>query len=170
MRGAAASCLILPDMKKTLLGFTALALASASMASAANSVGGSVGSGLSIHYKSDLTDTSAVRYGLNLDALNFNFGQISVGGTVDYLNDLSAQNFGGLSPYYGFGLGAGVGLGSFTGVLIYPHVLAGLRYNIVGGPLSVFGEVNAGVGISVGSSTTVGLGTGVRIGLDYQLP
>ena len=170
MRGAAAPCLILPDMTKTLFRLTALALASVSMASAANYVGGSVGSGLSIHYKSDLTDTSAVRYGLDLSALNFNFNQLSVGATVDYLNDLSAQNFGGLSPYYGFGLGAGVGIGSFTGVAIYPHVLAGLKYNLVGGPISVFGEVNAGVGISVGSATSVGIGTGVRIGLDYQLP
>lgn len=157
-------------MNKTLLKVTTLILVSASMASAANSIGGSIGSGLSVHYKSDLTETSAVRYGLNLDALNFNFGQVSVGGTVDYLSDLSGQNFGGLSPYYGFGLGAGVGLGSFTGVSIYPHALAGLRYNIVGGPLSVFGELNAGVRISVGSGTGVGVGTGVRIGLDYQLP
>ncbi len=156
---------------KNLLKVTTLILASASMASAANYIGGSVGSGLSVHYKSDLTDTSAVRYGLNLDALNFNFGQLAVGGTVDYLSDLSGQNFGGLAPYYGFGLGAGVLLGNVTGVSIYPHALAGLRYNIADGPLSVFGEVNAGVSVSVISGGTgVGVGTGVRIGLDYQLP
>ncbi len=167
---ALAACFILLLMNKNFLKLTILVLASASTASAANYVGGSLGSGASVHYQSDLTGTSAVRYGLDLSAVNFNFSQLSLGGTVDYLTDVSGQDFAGLTPYYGFGLGAGVGIGSVTGVALYPHVLAGLKYNIAG-PLSVFGELNAGVAISVGSAGTgVGFGSNARIGLNYQLP
>ncbi|AWN23102.1 hypothetical protein DKM44_07570 [Deinococcus irradiatisoli] len=157
-------------MNKTFLKVTTLVLASASMASAASYVGGSLGSGASLHYQTDITDTSAVRYSLDLAAVNFNFGQLSAGGSVDYLNDISGQDFAGLQPYYGFGLGAGVGIGSVTGVTLYPHVLAGLRYNVAG-PLSVFGELNAGVAIGVSNAGTgVGFGSNARIGINYQLP
>ena len=156
-------------MKKILFSLIPLALV-ASSASAANYVGGSVGSGGSLHYQSDLSTGSSVRYGLDLNAVNFNFSRISVGGSVDYLTDISNQNFGGLAPYYGFGLGAGVSLGSPTGVSVYPHVLGGLKYDIASTPLSVFGELNVGVSIAIGSSTGVGFGSGARIGLNYRLP
>jgi hypothetical protein len=156
-------------MKKTLLSLTVLALA-ASSASAANSLGGSIGSGATIHYQSDINAASAVRYGLNLSAVGFNFGTLSLGGGVDYLSNISGQNFGGLDPYYGFGLDAGVGLGSYTGVSIYPHVLGGLKYSL-SAPLSVFGELNAGPNITVASAGTgIGFGFGARIGLNYRLP
>lgn len=156
-------------MKKTLLALTVLTLAATS-ASAATYFGGSVGSGLTVHYQRDLTPASAVRYGLNLSAVGFNFGTLSVGGGVDYLSNISGQNFGGLNPYYGFGLDAGVYLGGANGVSIYPHALGGLKYNL-SAPLSVFGELNAGPNISVATSGTgIGFGFGARIGLNYQLP
>jgi hypothetical protein len=156
-------------MKKMLLPLTLLAL-TASSASAANYLGGSVGSGLTLHYQSDLTASSAIRYGLNLSAVGFNFGTLSVGGGVDYLSNISGQNFGGLNPYYGFGLDAGVYLGGANGVSVYPHALGGLKYNL-STPLSVFGELNAGPNISVGGAGTgVGFGFGARIGLNYRLP
>ena len=155
-------------MKKTLLALTTLTL-SASSALADTYIGGSIGSGLTVHYQSDLSAGSAIRYGLNLDAVSFNFNTLSLGGTVDYLNDFSGQNLGGLSPYYGFGLGAGVSLGSVTGVSVYPHVLGGLSFNVTA-PLSVFAELNAGPYISIGTNTDVGFGYGARIGLNYRLP
>lgn len=156
-------------MKKMLMGLTTVALA-ASTASAANYVGGSIGSGFTVHYQTDLAAGSAIRYGLNLSAVGFNFGTLSVGGGVDYLSNFSAQNFGGLNPYYGFGLDAGVYIGNATGVAVYPHVLAGLSYN-VSEPLSVFGELNAGPSISIGNGATgIGFGYGARIGLNYRLP
>ena len=157
-------------MKKMLLPLTALALA-ASSASAANSLGGSIGSGFTVHYQSDLDANSVVRYGVNLDAVGFNFNSLTLGGTVDYLTNanLGTLNTGGLTPYYGFGLGAGVSLGSVTGVSLYPHALAGLRYNVTA-PLSVFAELNAGPNIYVGGGTGISLGYGARLGLNYQLP
>ena len=156
-------------MKKMLIGLTTLALA-ASTASAAGYIGGSIGSGFTVHYQSDLNASSAVRYGLNLSAVGFNFNTLTIGGGVDYLSSFSGRNFGGLDPYYGFGLDAGIGLGSYTGVSIYPHVLAGLSYN-VSAPLSVFGELNAGPSITVASAGTgIGFGYGARIGLNYRLP
>ncbi len=157
-------------MKKTLLALTALTL-SASSALADNYVGGSIGSGLTVHYQSDLSAGSAIRYGLNLSALGFNFSQLSVGGGVDYLNSFSAgsANLGGLNPYYGFGLDAGVALGGVTGVSVYPHVLGGLSYSVTA-PLSVFVELNAGPNISIGTNTNVSFGYGARLGLNYRLP
>lgn len=161
-------------MKKlTLLATLALAAAS-TPALADNYLGGSIGSGLTVHYQSDLSASSAVRYGLNLSFFGLGAGGLSVGGGVDYLNDISNQSFGGLNPYYGFGLDAGVGLGSVTSVVLYPHVLGGLSFDI-STPLSVFGEVNAGPAIgfatSGGSSATgVSFGYGARIGLNYRLP
>lgn len=158
-------------MKKAAL--TLLALAAASTASAANYVGGSVGSGLSVHYQNDLTSNSAIRYGLNLDAINFNFNALSVNASVDYLADFAAaSSLGGFTPYYGVGLGAGAGLGSNVGLSVYPHATLGLRYNI-SAPLSVFVEGNAGAYVRVGSganTTSVGLGSTARIGLNYRLP
>jgi len=155
-------------MKKTLLTLTAL-VALASTASAANYIGGSIGSGATIHYQSDLTSTSAVRYGLNLSFVGLSSSGLTLGGGVDYLNDVSNQGFGGLNPYYGFGLDAGVALGSVTGVSIYPHVLGGLKYN-VSTPLSVFGELSAGPSITVANSNTgIGFGYGARIGVNYRL-
>ncbi len=156
-------------MKKLTLLAT-LALAATSSAFADNYLGGSIGSGLTIHYQSDLSATSAVRYGLNLSFFGVSSSGLTLGGGVDYLNDVSGQSFGGLNPYYGFGLDAGVALGNATGVSIYPHVLGGLSFD-VSTPLSVFGELNAGPSISVGNGNTgVGFGYGARIGLNYRLP
>ncbi|GGR01658.1 hypothetical protein [Deinococcus ruber] len=156
-------------MKKILFGMTTLALASATPALAANYIGGSIGSGLTVHYQSDLGAGSAIRYGLNLSFFGLSSSGLTLGGGVDYLTPISGQNFGGLSPYYGFGLDAGVYLGGGSAVSIYPHVLAGLKYN-VSAPLSVFAELNAGPSITVGSGTGIGFGYGGRIGLNYQLP
>jgi hypothetical protein len=158
-------------MKMTLLGL--LALTAVSTASAASYVGGSVGSGLTLHYQNDLTAASAMRYGLNLDATNFNFSHLSVGGSVDYLGDFTGtgSSLGGLTPYYGLGLGAGVVLGSGGGFSLYPHGTLGLRYNITD-PLSLFVEGNVGPVVSVGGTAAAGVsvGAGARIGLNYRLP
>ncbi len=158
-------------MKKVTL--TLLALTAVSTASAANYIGGSVGSGLSVHYQSDLTTNSALRYGLNLDAVNFNFKALSVNASVDYLADFAGTgSLGGFTPYYGVGLSAGAGLGSNLGLSAYPHATLGLNYNI-SAPLSVFVEGNAGPYIRVGSganTTNIGFGSTARIGLNYRLP
>lgn len=155
-------------MKKTLFGLLALGAVSSA---GADAVGGYIGTDAGLFYQSDLTATSAVRYGLNLNAVNlFRGGSLGLGGEVAYLNDLSGQNLGGLNPYYGFGLGADVSLGGVTSVSVYPHALAGLRYDVAG-PFSVFVEGNAGARVAVGNvGTGVRLGVGARIGLNYQLP
>lgn len=160
-------------MKKTILGL--LAITAVSSASAASYVGGSVGSGATLHYQTDLTSSSAMRYGLNLDATNFNFNRdnVSIGGSVDYLGDFvgTGSALGGLTPYYGLGLGAGVVLGTGGGVSVYPHGTLGLRYNVTD-PLSVFVEGNIGPRITVGgtNASNTRLGSGARIGLNYRLP
>ena len=160
-------------MKKTILGL--LAITAVSSASAASYVGGSVGSGATLHYQTDLTGSSAMRYGLNLDATNFNFNRdnVSVGGSVDYLGDFvgTGSALGGLTPYYGLGLGAGVALGNNGGgVSVYPHGTLGLRYNVTE-PLSIFVEGNIGPVITVGSGNSGAyFGSGARIGLNYRLP
>ncbi|CAM3568470.1 hypothetical protein [Deinococcus frigens] len=153
-------------MKKATL--TLLALSAASSASAANYIGGSIGSGLSIHYQTDRNAQSALRYGLNLDAVGFNFGTLSVGGSVDYLANLAGGNLGAFTPYYGAGLGAGISLGKGTGFTVYPHVTAGLKYQL-NAPISVFGEVNAGPTVSLGTGSSIGFGFGARLGLNYRL-
>lgn len=155
-------------MKRAIL--TALALTAVSSASAANYVGASVGSGFSVHYQNDLNRSSAMRYSLNLDAVGFNFGTLSVGGSVDYLADIPGSgNMGGFVPYYGLGLGAGVTLGNVNTVSVYPHGTLGLKYQVTD-PLSVFVEGNVGPWVSVGSVTSVGVGFGARIGINYKLP
>ncbi|TSA86802.1 hypothetical protein FNU79_06330 [Deinococcus detaillensis] len=164
-------------MNKILVGLAALTFASATTASASTYIGGSVGSGGAVHYQTDLSSGSAVRYSLNLYATNFNFGQLSVGASVDYLTDLNNTNinvntpnttFGGLTPYYGFGLGAGVGVGSVTGVSVYPHVLGGIKYQL-SDPLSIFGELDAGINVAVSNAGTgVGFGSNARIGVMYK--
>lgn len=152
---------------------TVLALTAVSSASAATYVGGSIGSGATLHYQRDLTGASAIRYGLNLDATNFNFRALSINGTVDYLADFAGTgSLGGFTPYYGVGLGVGAGLGDNLGLSVYPHGTLGLRYNVTD-PLSVFVEGNVGLAVRVGSgtnTTTVKLGSNARIGLNYRLP
>jgi hypothetical protein len=159
----------LAPMKKALIGIALLAAASS--ASAASYVGGSIGTGLTVHLQNDLDATSAVRYGLNLDAINlFRGGSLAVGGDVAYLNDITDQDLGGLSPYYGLGLGAYVSLGSPTGVSVYPNGILGLKFQ-VSDPLSIFVEGSAGPSVSISSGGTgIGFGFGARLGVNYQLP
>lgn len=153
-------------MKKILLGLAALS--ALSTASAANYVGASIGNGLSVHYQQDLSATSAMRYSLNLDAVGFSFNTLTLGGSADYLMDIPSGTPSALTPYYGAGLGAGVALGSVTGVSLYPHVLLGAKYN-VSAPLSVFGEVNAGAALWLGGGSAFGFGYGARLGFNYML-
>ncbi|ANE42715.1 hypothetical protein [Deinococcus puniceus] len=156
-------------MKKALIGLALLAAASS--ASAATYVGGSIGTGLTVHLQNDLDAASAVRYGLNLDAVSlFRGGSLAVGGDVAYLNDIIGQDLGGLSPYYGLGLGAYVSLGSNNEISVYPNGILGLKFQ-VSDPLSVFVEGSAGPRVSIGGGQTgIGFGFGARIGLNYQLP
>lgn len=153
-------------MKKTVFGL--LALSALSSASAANYVGGSIGTGGSLHYQQDRTATSAMRYSLDLAATGLSFNNLRVGGSFDYLMNMPDQSGSALTPYYGAGLGAYVSLGSATGVGLYPHALIGAKYNL-SAPLSVFGEVNAGPYFAVGSSSVISFGWGARLGLNYML-
>lgn len=159
---------IVQPMKKMLLGL--FALTAVSTASAANYIGGSVGSGLTLHYQTDTSATTANRFSLNLDASNFNFNNLALGGSYDYLANFPGTTLGGgLTPYYGAGLGAGIYLGDATGVALYPHGTIGLKYNLTG-PLSVFGEANAGPVVTFGNGNTgVGFGSGLRVGVNYML-
>ncbi|PTA68894.1 hypothetical protein [Deinococcus arcticus] len=156
-------------MKKTLFGL--LALSALSTAAAATSVGASVGSGVSLHLQNDLTSSSAMRYSLNLNATNFNFNRLSVGGSVDYLADFNANDaaLGGLNPYYGIGLGAEVGLGAGSSISLTPQGTLGLRYNVTP-PLSIFVEGSLGVKVTVGAGGGVAPAGNARIGLNYRLP
>lgn len=158
---------MLRGMKKAILGL--LALTAVSSASAADYIGASVGSGLSLHYQKDLNRSAAMRYSLNLDALGFNFNTLSVGGAVDYLANFPGQNMGGFVPYYGLGLSAGVALGGTNAIGVYPHGTLGLKYQ-VNTPLSVFVEGNVGpyIGVS-GGQTGITFGGGARIGVNYML-
>ncbi|WP_420595576.1 hypothetical protein [Deinococcus sp.] len=156
------------SIKQTSLKAAALVAALSAATAGANSFGGSVGSGVSVHYQIDRTATTAIRYGLDLNAVNFNFGALSLGGTVDYLQNFSGSTLGVFVPYYGFGLGAGIRLGDNTGVSLYPHGLLGLKYNITG-PWSVFGEVNAGISVGIGSGSNFSFGSGARIGVNYRI-
>jgi hypothetical protein len=155
-------------MNKALLGLLAL---SAVSTAAADSVGGSIGTGLTLHYQSDLTSTSSIRYGLNLDALNlFRGGSLAIGGDVAYLGDLrGTQTLGPFNPYYGLGLGAYVSLGRSSGLEVYPNGILGLNFQ-VSTPLSVFVEGSAGPRIAVGTGNTgVRFGFGARVGVNYQV-
>lgn len=153
-------------MKKTLLGLLALGAISSA---GADAVGGHIGSTTGVHYQNDLTADSAVRYGLNLSTTGLFRGVFSLGGEVAYLRDATNQDLGGLTPYYGFGLGAGAAVGAQLGVSAYPHVIGGLSYNVAG-PFSVFAEGNAGAVIGVSTAGAgIGFGGGVRLGLNYEL-
>ena len=158
-------------MKTTFLGL--MTLTALSGASAATYIGGSIGSGATIHYQTDLTGSSAMRYGLNLDATAFNFNRLTIGGSVDYLGDFTGTGsaLGGLTPYYGLGIGAGVALGNGSGVAVYPHGTLGLRYNLTD-PLSFFVEGSVGPVLTIGGTNNSGVyfGSGARIGLNYRLP
>lgn len=161
-------------MKKILIGL--LALTAVSGASAANYVGGSVSiknsvGGLNLHYQQDRNLNSAVRYGLDLNALNVGSGNVSVGGTVDYLTNIPTQapRTTPFVPYYGLGLGAAVSLGNGSGIAVYPHGLVGAKFQVTN-PISLFGEVNAGPVVGVGSgNAVVGFGWGARLGMNYRL-
>jgi hypothetical protein len=156
-----------------LIGLSALALVSS--AAADRYVGGSLGSGVSAHYQYDTASDSALRFGVNLTALGFNFNTLSLGVGADYLKDFaSAPGLSDLNPYYGFGLDAGLGLGSVNYVLLYPHGLVGVKYNLSASPISLFGELSAGPAIAVGSALGTSIrgfsvGINARIGLNYQL-
>lgn len=159
-------------MKKTLIGF--LALSTLSSATAANYVGGSIGTGGSIHYQQDRSATSAMRYSLDLASTGLSFNTLRLGGSVDYLMNMPDGSRSALVPYFGAGLGAYVGLGSVTGVSVYPHVLLGAKYNVKTTPISVFGELNAGPAIGFASAegkTGMGItfGWGGRLGINYML-
>lgn len=160
-------------MKKALIGF--LALTSLTTASAASYVGGSIGTGGSLHYQVDRNASSAMRYSLDLSSTGFDFGALRIGGSVDYLANMAVNTApSALTPYYGLGLGAGVGIGNSSGVAkIYPHALLGAKYNI-SAPLSIFGEVNAGPAIAVGAAGGqvaggMGFDWGARLGVNYLI-
>ncbi len=155
-------------MKKMLLGV--VALSALSTASAANYVGGFIGTDAGVFYQNDMGPDSSMRY--SLTGLGLLSGNVSVAGEVDYLKSVGGTE-GGLNPYVGAGLSAGVSLGGVTGVSLYPHALIGAKYNL-NGPLSVFGELNAGYGFALASSggTNVsggGFGWGARVGVKYML-
>lgn len=162
------------SMNKTLVGF--FVLASLTSASAASYVGGSIGTGASIHYQQDRNATSAMRYSLDLTSTGFDFGALRIGGSVDYLANMPTNSAAGLglTPYYGLGLGAGIGIGNkAVGGVVYPHALIGAKYN-VSAPLSIFGELGAGPAIGLGVAEGqvgggVHFGWNARLGVNYMI-
>ena len=160
-------------MKKALLSVAALAAVSS--ASAADYVGGSVSikngvGGLNLHYQQDVSAASAMRYSLDLDALNVGSNGLSIGGSVDYLTDMPATTATPFSPYYGLGLGAGAYLGNnASAFVIYPHGVLGTKF-AVSNPLGLFLEGNAGPAVVVaGGQPSVNFGWGARFGVNYRL-
>ncbi len=98
-------------MKTSLFQGAALALILGTPTAQAASVGGFVGSDAGVYYQSNQPGSST-RYGLT--GLGLFSQQVTVAGEVSSLRDFastSSTTFGGLVPYYGFGLGAGVSLG-----------------------------------------------------------
>lgn len=156
---------IVGRMKKALIGL--MALSAVSTASAANYVGGFIGSDAGVFYQKDTSATSSMRYGLT--GLGLFSGAISVAGEADYLTSIGGQE-GAVNPYAGGGLAVGVALsGGGGGVALYPHGLIGAKYNL-SGPLSVFGELNAGPVVAFGGGVSVfGFGWGGRLGVKYML-
>lgn len=151
----------------------ALALTAVSTASAANWIGGSIGSGATVHYQTDLDNTSAIRYGLNLSAANFNFNILSIGGGVDYLKELEVAGASNqLTPYFGAGVDAYTILAKNVGggIVLYPHALLGAKYDL-NSTLNVFGEVHGGFGVALasGASGVGGVGFNARLGLNYRM-
>ena len=135
----------------------------------AASVGGFVGSDAGVYYQSNQSGYST-RYGLS--GLGLFSQQVTVAGEVASLRDFPSTapaTFGTLVPYYGFGLGAGISLGSGSNATVYPHALLGLRSN-TRSPLSVFGELNAGPKASFGNgATSVTFGGGARVGVNLNV-
>ena len=134
----------------------------------AASVGGFVGSDAGVYYQSNQPGSST-RYGLT--GLGLFSQEVTVAGEVASLRDFPSSapsTFGGLTPYYGFGLGAGASLGGNTSFSLYPHALLGLRYN-TRAPLSVYGEVNAGPRATLSGGTSVTFGGGARIGVNLNV-
>lgn len=162
------ACAYSQGMKKTLFGL--VALTALSSASAASYVGGFIGSDGGVFYQKDVAPDASMRY--SLTGLGLFSKSISVAGEADYLKSIGGQE-GALNPYFGGGLSVGVSLGSVSGISLYPHALVGAKYNL-SGPLSVFGELNAGPAIgfatsSGGSGAGFGFGWGARVGLKYML-
>ncbi|MHA0035004.1 hypothetical protein [Deinococcus sp. PESE-13] len=155
-------------MKSSLFRMTGAALLLGLPAAHAASVGGFVGSDAGVYYQSNQPGSST-RYGLT--GLGLFSQQVTVAGEVASLRDFpnnAPNTFGSLTPYYGFGLGAGVSLGNSSSFSLYPHALLGLRYN-TRAPLSVYGEVNAGARATIGGGTNIGLGGGARIGVNLNI-
>lgn len=159
-------------MKKYIFGL--VALLSVSQAVASNYIGASVSiknsiAGLNLHFQDGSNGTSSLRYGLDLESLSVGNNGVALGGTVAYIADFAVKNGDALRPYYGAGLGASFySAGDQGGIGLYPHVLAGVRYNIAD-PLSLFGEVNAGPAIAFGGSSLFTFNWGARAGLNYRL-
>jgi hypothetical protein len=177
-------------MKKILFGLTALALASATSASA-DKVGGYL---LGAQYTQERSDGSAIRYGVGVPGLSVfgGFGAgVSLSGDVSYLRPLNttaspAQAVVNAVPqvnaydlYYGGSLGLSAAIGGGSGVVaggigITPSALIGVEFNLTN-PFSVFLEGSLGYTLSIGGSNVSGGGIGggfapgIRLGVNYKL-
>ncbi|MGI8748659.1 MAG: hypothetical protein ACR2J4_09975 [Deinococcus sp.] len=148
-------------MKKLLLGLSVLALSSSAVA--ATQLGAYL---FGVQYRRD----GGLRYGLGLPATSVLTG-LNLSGDASYLRPLSGAASGVFSPYYGFGLGAGVSLGGGAGFSLYPNVLVGADIS-TGSAFTPFLEGSLGPSLSLGSGSGLKLkvGYGLRLGVNYRLP
>lgn len=159
-------------MKKAMLGL--VIFSAFSSATAANYVGGFLGNDSGVHFQQSLTRATSMRYAIT--ALGMFSDQVTVGGEVAYLSRIPASSSrGGLTPYYGVGMGVGmsterVGNSSATGIGLYPHALLGMKLGVANA-FSVFAEGNVGLKVNVADNYTgAGLGGGARLGVNIRLP
>lgn len=164
-------------VKKILL--SVLTLATLSTASAAEKVGAYL---LGVQYQRDTNATDAVRFGLGVPLAGFfdGGGAVALSGDVSFLRHTAAATET-VQPYYGAGLGLSAVLGAGSGASVgaaglYPNVLAGANFNVTD-QFSLFAEGSVGPvvafayatdGQNSASGADVGLGYGLRLGVNYK--
>ncbi|ADY25389.1 hypothetical protein Deipr_0216 [Deinococcus proteolyticus MRP] len=143
-------------MKKTLIALTILGGAFATNASAASYGGVHAGTGLGVHYQTDIDADSAYRVGVGFEGAG-------IGAGVDYLNRVDRNPVGnGFVPYYG----AGVGVGFADGVSFSPRAFVGTDF-VVNQNARVFGEV--GPKVTLNSAGNTGVALHGRVGINFRL-
>jgi hypothetical protein len=165
-------------MKKFFLPVATLVLLSTAHAS--QKIGVFV---LGAQYERDLNASDSIRFGLGLPlaAVTNGGGALALSGDVAFLRHKGSST-NTIQPYYGAALGLATVLGSdqnvaVGGVVLYPNVLGGLNFNVTStvslfaegsvGPQAIFAAVSDGTNRA--SGTQIGLGYGVRLGMNYTL-
>lgn len=144
-------------MKKTLIALTILGGAFATNASAANYGGVHAGTGVGVHYQTDIDANSAYRVGVGFENSN------GIGASIDYLNRFDRNPVGnGFVPYYG----AGVGVDFSGGVSVAPRAFVGTDF-VVNQNARIYGQV--GPQVSLNNHGNSGLGLHGNVGVNFRL-